>query len=112
MLNSKDASLDGKQLASFGQRLYDETRGNVSKVSQAQASLDNSNLSLGMQGLETYFKSEQFHKDLSAGIVSGLLPYVNKVENLVTGMYDFMTGRRASNNSMSPTRAITRGAAR
>lgn len=108
VLNSKDPTLSDDQLGAFNQTLNREALGNVSSVTQSQSQLDNSGLGLGMQGLETYFKSEQFHKDLSQGIVNGLLPTVNRLEKLVTGFYDYTIGRKAATNSFSPGQAITR----
>ncbi len=109
---SKDPTLSDDQVATFNAGLNREALGNVSSVVQNQAGLDNSNLSLGMQGLETYFKSEQFHKDLSSGIVSGLLPYVNKMDKLIVGLYDAVIGRKASGQSFAPGQAVSRSRAR
>lgn len=83
--------LSGSQLQAFANRLQGEATGNVSSALSQQAGMDNQSLSLGMQGLQQYFASERFHKELASGIVSGISPFFAKLTQLSEQMVRFTT---------------------
>lgn len=103
-----DTQLSDEQVALFAQATQTQGRGNVSTAVARQATLENQSLQLGQSGLDTYFKSEVFSRNISVGIAQGIAPSINKISDGLERVYDRLLTIVSSRAGASPAAAVQR----